>query len=77
MVDVWTRIAKPIESSVVSSGGDAIPWGLLLAITSVTGGQAASVVSGWTDISKPTSSIWTSISKPTNSVWSLIAKPTS
>lgn len=62
----WTFVPKPVESSVISSNGEAEPWGLLLAITSVTGGQTTSVVSGWTDVSKPTSSVWTLVSKPTS-----------
>ena len=65
MTDVWTRIAKPTESSIVSGGGDAEPWGMLIAITSVTGGTTTSIVTGWTDVAKPTSSVWTAVAKPT------------
>lgn len=62
----WTNVTKPTESSVVTSIGDAQPFGLLIAITSVTGGIVTSVTTGWTDIEKPTSSIWTLVSKPTS-----------
>ena len=61
----WTNVPKPVESSIISFGGDAVPWGLLLTITSVTGGQTTSVVSGWTDIAKSQDSVWTIVPKPT------------
>lgn len=60
----WTGIAKPSESSLVQFGGPAgQPIGLLLALTYA--GQATSVLTGWTDIAKPTLSTWTSVPKPT------------
>lgn len=70
----WTKIQKPSEASITGlSGGE--PIGMLMAITeSVSTGS--SVVSGWGNITKPTSSVWTQVQKPSSSVWSLIAKPT-
>ena len=76
MVDVWTRVPKPTESSVVTSvvvqGTDAQPFGLLVAITSVmasgvptTSVTGTSVVTGWAEVAKPTSSVWTLVGKPT------------
>lgn len=60
----WTNVPKPIESSIVSGNPDAEPWGLLLAITSVHANASTSVITGWSDVAKPTSSIWTLVSKP-------------
>lgn len=73
----WTLVAKPTESSVTSntlSGGE--PIGLLMALTQtiVTGGT--SVITGWTGVQKPTSSVWTVVPKPTTTNWTNIAKPT-
>lgn len=62
----WNFVPKPTESSIISSGGNAEPWGLLIAITSVTGGTVTSIVSGWTEVSKPTGSVWTNVVKPIN-----------
>ena len=72
----WTKVAKPTESSITTGMGDGSPFGLLIAITSVISAATSSITTGWTDISKPTSSTWTAITKPTSSVWNLVAKPT-
>lgn len=72
----WTKIPKPAESTALT-GGDAEPFGFLLAITSITSGVTTSVISGWGDIDKPTSSVWTFIAKPTSSIWTQVLKPTS
>lgn len=69
----WTSVGKPSESSIVTvSGGE--PIGMLMALTYTV--MTSSVLTGWTDISKPTSSTWSAVSKPTSSVWTLVAKPT-
>lgn len=64
-MSAWTPVPKPTETTIVGQNADAEPWGLLLAITSVHGEPSSSVVTGWSNISKPTSSIWTMITKPT------------
>jgi hypothetical protein len=64
-MSAWTPVPKPTESSVISTQGSAEPFGLLIAITSVTGAATASVITGWTDIAKPTSSVWVAVAKPT------------
>lgn len=61
----WTAIPKPTESSILVSVTDAQPFGLLIAITSVMTLTTSSVTTGWTGISKPTSSVWTFVAKPT------------
>lgn len=67
MADVWTRVQKPSESSVLTQITDAEPWGFLLAITSIhSDTSSVSVLSGWGNVDKPTSSIWTLVSKPTS-----------
>ena len=60
----WTPVPKPTETSIISAMGSAEPFGLLIAITSVTGASTTSIISGWTDVDKPTSSTWTAIAKP-------------
>lgn len=75
-MDVWTRVSKPTESSIIATQMSAQPFGLLMAITSVLSTTSTSVISGWTDISKPTVSSWTSVAKPISSVWTFVAKPT-
>lgn len=62
---MWTNVPKPTETSVITVSGQAEPWGVLVAITSVTGAGSTSVTSGWTDIPKSTNSVWISVSKPT------------
>lgn len=62
----WTKVAKPTESSIISLQGSAEPIGLLIAITSITGAATSSVTTGWTDVSKPTSSVWTLVGKPSS-----------
>lgn len=58
----WINVGKPSESSVISfSGGE--PIGLLLALTKTIVGS--SVLTGWTDITKPTLQDWTTVVKPT------------
>lgn len=64
-MSAWTNVPKPTESSVLTGTVDAQPFGLLIAITSVVGLQQTSITTGWTDVSKPTSSTWTLIAKPT------------
>ena len=59
----WTDVLKPAESSVLTFDNDGQPFGLLIAITKDT--QHTSVISGWTGISAPTSSVWTLVTKPT------------
>lgn len=66
MTDVWTRVPKPTESSILVSSQDAQPFGLLIAITSVLQGDTVSVLTGWTEVPKPTSSVWTFVQKPLN-----------
>jgi len=61
----WTKVPKPAETSVVSGNPDAEPWGLLMAITSVHSNAVSSITTGWTDVSKPTSSTWSLVAKPT------------
>jgi hypothetical protein len=71
----WTNVSKPSESSVATSVTTLAiavqPFGLLIAITSIMGNTTsvtgASVLTGWTSISKPTASVgaWTSVTKPT------------
>ena len=59
----WTRTAKPAESSVILSGGNAgEPIGLLLALTYA--GTISSVTSGWSEITKPTVASWVAVAKP-------------
>ena len=65
-MSAWTNVPKPTESSVVVIATDAQPWGFLLAITSVVSADSSSVTTGWTDITKPTSSTWTLVTKPTS-----------
>lgn len=76
-MDVWTRVPKPSESSVTSSvtvlTQSAQPFGLMLSITSLlasgiptTSVTGSSIVTGWTGITKPTSSTWTYVIKPTS-----------
>lgn len=62
----WSAVPKPTESSVMNAVGDAEPWGMLLAITSVHSDPSPSIISGWTDIAKPASSLWTLVTKPTS-----------
>lgn len=74
MTPAWTNIPKPQESSVSSlSGGE--PIGLLLALTYTVVGS--SVISGWTDIQKPTTASWVTVAKPATQGWTNISKPTS
>lgn len=73
MASTWTKVNKPTESSVFGSTG-GMPMGLLLALTYAE--NSSSVVTGWTDVTKPTSSTWTAVAKPTSSVWSKVTKPT-
>lgn len=68
----WTNVTKPTESSITTSGGT--PFGLLMALTSAD--SVSSVITGWTNITKTTSSTWTLVAKPTSSTWTLVAKPT-
>ena len=74
----WTNVAKPVESSVMVLGTLAEPFGLLMAITSIMT-STTSITSGWTNITKPISSVgaWTNIAKPTGSGWTNVAKPIS
>ncbi len=72
----WTNVLKPAEASVVTQDNAEV-IGLLMAITSVTTVAGVSVISGWTDITKPQTASWISIAKPVSSVWSSVAKPTS
>jgi hypothetical protein len=80
----WTNITKPSESSVATSvttlAAAVQPFGLLIVITSTMGATSsvtgASITTGWTSLSKPTSSTWTAVAKPTSSTWTLVAKPT-
>ena len=70
----WTNVLKPSESSVATSvavGALAVqPFGLLIALTSIVGTATsvtgASILTGWTTISKPTASVgaWTNVLKP-------------
>lgn len=61
--DGWADIAKPAESSITSmSGGE--PIGLLLALTKTT--INSSILTGWSAIAEPTSSIWSLVAKPTS-----------
>lgn len=61
--DDWSGVQKPSESSVITFLNNGEPFGLLIAITRDT--QTTSIVTGWTDINKPTSSVWSFVSKPT------------
>lgn len=65
MTPAWTPVPKPTESSILVLSLDAEPFGLLMAITSVLGANSSSVITGWTDVPKPVSSIWSVIAKPT------------
>ncbi len=76
MTSAWTMVPKPTESSVIVFSNDAEPFGLLIAITSLLTADSSSVVTGWTDIAKPSTSSWTSVAKPTSSIWTFVAKPT-
>lgn len=60
----WTDVAKPSESSVLTFTGDAEPLGVLIAITVPV--LSSSVVTGWTDVPKSTSSLWQLVNKPTS-----------
>lgn len=73
----WIPVPKPTETSIIALSGDAQPFGLLIAITSVTSGPVASIVSGWTGIAKPATASWVAVAKPTMSPWTPIAKPNS
>lgn len=65
-VVTWSPVLKPSESSITTfTYGQAEPIGMLLALTQSSSIASTSVISGWTDISKPSSSIWTKVSKPT------------
>ena len=77
MSSVWTLVAKPTETSVTTSvivqATAAQPFGLLMAVTSVTASgipttsvTGSSVITGWGPVPKPTTYGWTSISKPTS-----------
>ena len=66
MPSVWTLVPKPTETVVVGTNADAEPWGMLLAITSVRGHPASSVITGWGEVPKPTSSVWSIVAKPTS-----------
>jgi len=72
----WTQVPKPTEQTTSTGSADAAPFGLLLAITSVISvGSASSVITGWSRVSKPTSSVWTVVPKPTSSTWTRVNKP--
>lgn len=63
----WMDVAKPVEASIVTSaftGGE--PIGLLLALTKSNVIVVSSVITGWTDISKPLVPNWTKVIKPTS-----------
>lgn len=61
---VWINIPKPTESSIATvGGGGGEPIGLLLALT-YAGVSSSSIITGWTEIPKPTVSSWVSIAKP-------------
>jgi hypothetical protein len=69
----WTNVPKPSESSVIGfSGGE--PIGLLIALTQTV--LVSSITTGWTDVTKPTSSLWSVVAKPTSTSWSKVSKPT-
>ena len=61
--DDWTGVSKPSESSVLTTGGGGEPIGLLMALTYTE--TVTSVITGWTDVTKPTSSVWSLVAKPT------------
>jgi hypothetical protein len=62
--DDWTRTNKPSESSILILGGPAgQPIGLLLALTYAE--EVTSILTGWTDVIKPSTDDWTSVPKPT------------
>ena len=84
----WVNVLKPSETSVATSVETLAlavqPFGLLIAITSTIGTTTsvtgASILTGWTNLTKPVSSVgaWTNISAPIASVgaWTNILKPT-
>lgn len=57
----YTNVPKPITSSIVSSGGEAI--GLLLALTYAT--SQVVPIDIWTDISKASGTSYTNVPKAT------------
>lgn len=69
----WNKIPKPQESSVMTMEG-GIPIGLLIAITQSL--EVSSVVSGWGDVSKPSTYNWTKVGKSSVYGWTNINKPT-
>ena len=58
----WSAVPNPSESSVTTNTGGGDPIGLLLALTYTL--QRSSIVTGWTEISKPSTFNWTTIPKP-------------
>ena len=78
MPSSWTKVPKPAESSITTSGfSGGSPIGLLIALTESTSVAAgSSITSGWGNILKPTTASWVSVAKPTSSVWTMVAKPT-
>lgn len=63
MVNAWTNVPKPAESSIITFIADGSPVGMLMAITRST--QSSSIITGWTDVPKATSSLWSLVAKPT------------
>lgn len=64
MTPAWTSVPKPTETSILTVSGGGEPIGLLMALTYSTSGS--SVITGWTDIAKPVSSLWSLVAKPTS-----------
>lgn len=63
----WNNVPKPTESSITSTVfGDGTPIGLLIALTQAQTTIVSSIITGWGDVPKATSSIWTLVSKPTS-----------
>lgn len=72
-MSAWTPIPKPNESSTLGfSGGE--PIGMLLALTKSV--IVSSVITGWTDISKPSPASWISVAKPITQTWTSVTPPT-